>query len=185
MPKANSVFINCPFDFGYQSLFDAMVFAVYDCGFKPRCALELDDAGQVRVEKIYRLIFDCQFGIHDISRTELDATTKLPRFNMPFELGLFLGARRFGSKKQSRKISLILDKEPFRFQKFISDIAGQDIRSHYGKPERIVRVIRDWLQTASRKSLKPIACGKAKLDVKSLTFADYRWLVESWLRVNA
>jgi hypothetical protein len=50
-----SVFINCPFDDGYRPLFRATVFAVYDCGFNPRCALEVYDSGQVRIEKIMRL----------------------------------------------------------------------------------------------------------------------------------
>ena len=28
-----------------------MVFAVHDCGFIPRCALEEDDASQIRIDK--------------------------------------------------------------------------------------------------------------------------------------
>ena len=52
--------------------------------------------------------------IHDISRTELDKKTSLPRFNMPFELGLFLGAKKFGAFDQSKKRTLILDKKKHR-----------------------------------------------------------------------
>jgi hypothetical protein len=46
MPRsyANSVFVNCPFDPAYRPLFEAVVFATYDCGFYPRCALEVDDS---------------------------------------------------------------------------------------------------------------------------------------------
>jgi transcription initiation factor TFIIIB Brf1 subunit/transcription initiation factor TFIIB len=57
--------------------------------------LEVSDASQVRIEKIAGIIAACKFGIHDISRTELDPTTHLPRFNMPLELGLFLGREAF------------------------------------------------------------------------------------------
>ena len=64
-----SVFVNCPFDAGYVRLFDAIVFALLDCGFTPRCALEIDAAGLVRFEKILQLVKGCRFGIHDISRT--------------------------------------------------------------------------------------------------------------------
>jgi hypothetical protein len=32
----NSVFINCPFDRAYRPLFEAVVFAAYDCGFYSR-----------------------------------------------------------------------------------------------------------------------------------------------------
>lgn len=91
----NNVFINCPFDSAYKPLFDAIVFAVYDCGFITRCALEEDDASEVRIDQIYNIIADCRYGIHDISRTELDEDSGLPRFNMPLELGIFLGAKKF------------------------------------------------------------------------------------------
>jgi len=50
------VFINCPFDDGYRQLFEATIFSVFDCGYIPRCALEVYDSGQVRIEKIFKLI---------------------------------------------------------------------------------------------------------------------------------
>ena len=56
----------------------------------------MDDGGQTRIDKLYGLIEACRYGIHDLSRTELDATPRLPRFNMPLELGIFLGAKRYG-----------------------------------------------------------------------------------------
>ena len=49
--------------------------------------------------KIYGLIEECRYGIHDLSRTKLDEINALPRFNMPIELGLFLGAMRYGRKE--------------------------------------------------------------------------------------
>ena len=48
----DNVFINCPFDLAYKPLLDAIVFAVHDCGFVARCALEEGDASQVRIDKI-------------------------------------------------------------------------------------------------------------------------------------
>src|SRR5436309_3664590 len=119
MPRtrpASAVFLNVPFDADYRPLFEALVFAVTDCAFVPRCALEASDGGHVRVEKIAHIITACNFGVHDISRTELDKKSRLPRFNMPFELGLFLGAKRFGTGRQKRKSTLILDRERYRFQ---------------------------------------------------------------------
>ena len=76
-----------------------MVFTVLRCGFTPRCALEVIDGGSTRISKIENLIEECPLGIHDISRTELDAANALPRFNMPLELGLFL--RASGAKMRS------------------------------------------------------------------------------------
>ena len=111
------VFINCPFDDEYQPLFRALVFAVMDCGFFPRCALERDDGSETRIEKIRRIIGESEFGLHDISRTELDAVNGLPRFNMPLELGIYLGARYFG-RPHGGMACVIFDRERYRHQKF-------------------------------------------------------------------
>ena len=120
------VFINCPFDDAYLPLFRAITFVIRACDYQARCALEAMDAGEIRMAKILRLIRGCRFGIHDISRTTLDPVSNLPRFNMPLELGLFLGAAHYGNSTQRRKQTLVLDVERFRYQKFLSDIAGQD-----------------------------------------------------------
>lgn len=143
------VFLNVPFDKKYRRLLDALVFAVHDCGYIARSAQEVEDSGEVRVEKIYRLISECRYGIHDISRAGVDRSTGLARFNMPLELGLFLGARKFGSALDRTKRSLVLDRAPYRYQKFCSDIAGQDIRSHADDPSRAIRGVRDWLSNFS------------------------------------
>jgi len=199
----NSIFLNCPFDEAYKPIFDALVFAAFECGYTPRCALEVDDAGQVRIEKIMAIIRSCRLGVHDISRTELDAANQLPRFNMPFELGLFVGAARFGAGDQRRKICLILDRERYRFQKFISDIAGQDIAAHKDDPEEAIKALRKWFSSlpASRTSSKgalpggaavvkryrafqsdlPGILGGIELAADEVTFADYANIVSEWL----
>lgn len=51
-----SVFLNCPFDEAYQPVFRALVFGVEDCGLRVRSALEADNGGEVRIEKINRII---------------------------------------------------------------------------------------------------------------------------------
>ncbi len=112
----HNVFINCPFSDDFRPLFEGIVFAVVDCGFQPRCALEADDGGEVRVDKIARIIRECRFGVHDISVMEVDSGAGLARLNMAFELGLFLGARRFGGPKVRDKIALILDRDRYRYQ---------------------------------------------------------------------
>ena len=43
----------------------------------------------------------------------------------------------------TEKKFLILEKEQFRYQKVISDISGNDIKSHKNEPEQIIKVIRD------------------------------------------
>ncbi len=155
------VFINCPFDGKYLPLLRAIVFVLKACDYVPRCALEADSATEVRVEKILRIIGDCGLSIHDISRTQLDRSSKLPRFNMPFELGLFLGAAKLGSARHKAKGALILDVEPYRYQKYLSDIAGQDIRAHGNDPGAVIGHVRNWLNTHS--SANQVLPGKAAL----------------------
>lgn len=125
------------------------MFTVIDCGYSVRCALEAEDSGSTRIDRIYTLIDQSRFGIHDISRIQQDADSGLPRFNMPFELGVFLGARRYGSRLQQRKSCLVLEANRYEYQKFLSDIAGQDIRQHGNDPRHAVQAVRDWL-AASR-----------------------------------
>src|SRR5437868_3214960 len=152
-PRRDSVFVNCPFDPPFQSIFDAIVFAILRCGFAPRCALETDDASENRFAKIQKIIEECRYGIHDISRTETSGEPPLPRFNMPLELGVFLGAKRYGDDAQKRKRLLILDTERYRYQRFVSDIAGQDIHAHRNDPVEAIGAVTNWLRAQSRRTL--------------------------------
>jgi hypothetical protein len=199
--QPDHVFINCPFDAAYEPLFNAIVFGVYSASFKPRCAWEESDASRPRLDKIMAMIRECRFGIHDISRTELDSGTGLPRFNMPFELGLFLGCKGYGGRGQTKKSCLVFDRELYRYQQFLSDIAGQDITPHGGDPERALRAVRDWLRTASGKSnipggdalveryrafqvALPAICRKFQYEHQNLIFADRTTMIVVWLSEN-
>ena len=66
------IFVNCLFDQTDKPIFDALVFAAFDCGYVPRCALEINDAGQIRIDKILAMVRSCRLGVHDLSRTELE-----------------------------------------------------------------------------------------------------------------
>ena len=197
-----SVFVNCPFDPTYRPLFEAVVFAIYDCGFFPRCALESEDGTTVRIDKINQIISECRLAVHDISCTGLDRATRLPRFNMPLELGVFLGAESFGGEQHGRKAAVILDVERYRYQKYVSDIAGQDIRAHRRRPAEAIRHVRDFLcsfcapgellpggehvaeRHASFRRDLPDACGALHLRAGRLTFRDLVNLVVGWMRLN-
>ena len=201
-PYASSVFVNCPFTSDYSSLFRALVFAVVDCGFNPRCAQEEIDGGAVRIQKIERIIEGCKFGIHDLSNQELDSDTGLPRFNMPFELGLFLGAKRYGTGNQKNKQLIILDKEPYRYQQSLSDISGQDIDSHGGDIEQLIKRVRNWLNSkTSRKSIPgarhvfaryqkfekecPDICLALRFDIEDIPYNDLLETIAEWQAQNA
>ena len=150
---ARSVFINCPFDTEYKPLLQALLFTILDCGFEARIASEDADSGQARIDKILRLVEECRFSIHDISRMEPLAKAELPRFNMAFELGLDLGCRKFGRERLRGKQCLVLEKERYRYQRVLSDLSGNDIRAHGGDPQRLVLEVRSWLRVATRMRL--------------------------------
>ena len=203
-----NVFINCPFDDSYTPIFNAVVFAVHNLGFRPRCALESSNAGQIRLSKIMDIINDCKYSIHDLSRTELDALTGLPRFNMPLELGLDLGCKRFGSRGHKEKISLVMDIESHRYEKFISDIKGQDVYPHGGDVQQVINVVRNWLRyeldyrivkiPSGQKIFQrygnfqaslPALCYKLNWNPKQLPFPDFSgavatWAVATWIEQN-
>ncbi len=110
----------------------------------PRCAPQIDDAGQVRIEKILVIVRGCRVGVHNVSRTELAPAHQLPRYNIPFELGLFGGATRFRNLEKRRKVCLILDRERYRFERFISDISGQDIAARQSELDGTIQALRTW-----------------------------------------
>jgi len=160
MAKAKSsfednVFINCPFDKKYKQIFNAIVFTIHDAGFIARCSREVNDSGRTRLRSIISIIAECKYGIHDISRIEVNYKSRLPRFNMPFECGLFWGNLEYGSGKQKEKRILVLDSQSYRYQASLSDIAGQDIQSHTNDPTKVIDKIRTWLRTNSGRTNIP------------------------------
>lgn len=194
----DSVFINCPFDNEYQAHLRAIVFCVYRCGFYPISALSEDNALDNRLSKIQNLIEGCRYGIHDISRTQLNAAG-LPRFNMPFELGIFFGAKRFGDKVQKQKNGIVFESDRYSYQQYISDLNGVDVKSHGNNIDAIIRHIRNWLSTSSRRttipgyltiinhfkkfsSTLPEILVQAELDEVDLPFNDLCLIIEEYLK---
>ncbi|MBO0939423.1 hypothetical protein J2I47_22935 [Fibrella sp. HMF5335] len=119
------------------------------------------------------------------------------------ELGIFIGAHRFAPSKShnSRKKYIVMDSEPYRYQRFISDLGGQDIRAYGtnkdGQVEAVIQQVRDFLRTSSRRKLPgpdffhsryidfmtelPIICDAEHLDIQKLTYRDYLDCVLGWL----
>ena len=194
----NSVFINCPFDEDFKELLHAIIYTIYKCGFVPRSAMEEDNALNNRLSKIESIIEQCRFGIHDLSRTEINKSS-LPRFNMPFELGIFFGAKKFGNEHQKTKVALILEKQKYLYQQYISDLNGIDTQAHENNVEIVIKIVRNWLQISSgrktidghlrlindyqnfRNNLLPYAVQSVNLDLNDLSYNDYCLMVEASL----
>jgi len=194
---ARTVFVNCPFDDEYKELFEAIIFCIMSCGVLPRCAKESMNSDDVRINKIISIIQESKFGIHDLSRVEISADSLLPRFNMPLELGIFIGCQKYGGDIHRQKKYLIFDKEQYRFQKFISDISGQDIRGHNNKSELLISNIREWLAHVSKKTIPGAnfhigrynsfktelhtRCKKYEWDYDNLAYKEYLNLIEEFI----
>lgn len=119
---------------------------------------------------------------------------------MPLELGIFLGAKAFGNHEQKRKAGMVLDAEQYRYQRYISDIAGQDIRAHGGDISAAIRHVRNFLSTHTPESLilpgpdkiinryrqfralAPGTCEILHLDPGNLTFGDLTRLIRGYIK---
>jgi hypothetical protein len=139
-----NVFINCPFDREFAPCLAALVFTITACGYIARCALEDRDGAKIRFSKLAKLIGECRHSVHDLSRVELNIND-LPRFNMPFELGLVLGAKHFGTKAQRGKSALIMVRRQFVLSEYLSDLAGNDPAAHADDAREVVRIVSRYL----------------------------------------
>jgi|SRR6185312_7271209 len=166
MAFEQNVFINCPFDEEYFSLLRPIIFTIIYLGLKPRIALEALDAGEARLDKIIGLIRESKYSIHDISRIEARNAGELYRLNMPFELGIDFGCRKFGRGELKEKRSLVLEAERHRYKAALSDLSGADIESHDNNPYKGIEVVRNWL----KNTCKLQASGPAKI---SGAFTDF------------
>jgi hypothetical protein len=148
---SKKVFINCPFDNHFFPLLKSLLFTLIYLDFEPQIS-ETADCGQVRINRIKKLMKNSQYSIHDLSRMDALKKGELPRFNMPFECGMDFGFKLSGKKVMNKKKFLILEKKKYRYQKVISDISGNDIRSHKNNPENLIRATRDWFAINNTKA---------------------------------
>lgn len=196
----NSVFINCPFEPCYGDLFKAVFFTVIFCGFNPVCALDENDGG-LRIDKLKEKIEGCQYGIHDLSLIELDEDSQLPRFNMPFELGLDYGCKTYGELKLKKKNFLIFESSLHKLPVYLSDLAGCDPRCHNRHTGMEIREIRKWLNSSvaqigefrlpGENSIKeafdgflikfPSICTRMKVEVDSISHSDLLHAMKNWI----
>jgi hypothetical protein len=193
-----NVFINCAFDPSFLEMFRAIVYTVHDCGFIARCALEAGNKGGVRIDRILKIIEQCRYSIHDLSSIAITDDSPLPRFNMPYELGIFMGCKHFGELYQQKKDFLVLDSEPHRYKRLISDLSGYDFPSHNNDTNSIIANIRDWFSETTSKQLPgagyyqerysrflevlPLLCQSMHYTIEKLNFKDFYVLASAWIQ---
>jgi hypothetical protein len=142
-PPVN-VFLNIPYDARFEPLFLAYIAGLFTLGLAPRATLEIPGSTR-RLEKIVELIESCRYSVHDLSRVELDrAAPRVPRFNMPFELGLTVA--RFWKAETSRHDWFVCESRDRRLLKALSDLNGTDAYVHDGTIAGVLRELRNMFQ---------------------------------------
>jgi hypothetical protein len=116
--------------------------------------------------------------------------------------GVHLGARLFGTGRQTRKRALILEAEGHRYDQVLSDISGQDIEVHARKIDRAIACVRNWLSDHHPAGAPPLPGAKAllkdyrrfqrevvtilrkrRLDpLSKLSHSDYLFVVRDWIQ---
>ena len=134
--KAASVFLNIPYDSAFEKLFLAYIAGVSAFGLTPRAAVEVPFEKR-RLDRILSLISASQYSIHDLSRVQLDRfSPRVPRFNMPFELGLTVALSR---RSRARHRWIVCESKSHRLNKSLSDLDGTDPYIHDGTIRGVFR----------------------------------------------
>jgi len=128
--EPRSVFLNAPYDKAFEPLFLAYLVGLRGFGIVPRATIQIPSSGH-RINRIIDLIHCCDCSIHDLSRVELGPDS-VPKFNMPFELGL-----AYHHSLSGNHTCFIFEADHKRFEKSLGDLKGVDIYQHAGKPENL------------------------------------------------
>ena len=181
-----------------------MLFTLVYVGLVPRLASENSDSLEQRIEKILRLIKECRYSIHDLSRLKAEKAKEFFRLNMPFELGIDYGCRRIANNHLRTKRSLILESKRYDIQKALSDLNGVDIKSHNNNPALTVRALQHWfIETVGLKNIdspsviwdkfnefnhdfykRRKAQGYSKDDLKMMPIPQYIRFITQWVGAN-
>jgi hypothetical protein len=140
------VFINLRFDRRGEGLYLALIAGLVGLGLNPRCVLEVPRSRD-RLHRIFDLIRGCAYSIHDLSCVSLATAGpfRVPRFNMPFELGLAVALTLAQQERPSRPVHewAVFECRPYRLVHSLSDLNGYDQYTHGGTPAGILEVLGD------------------------------------------
>jgi hypothetical protein len=112
-------------------------------GLAPRSVLQIDENGDGRLPRLYRLIKQCGASVHDLSYPNKDL-----RYNMPFELGIAFSMTR----EYRGKIIYVFEGKRFDVRKTLTDIAQFDPRCHQMKGALALEGIYDCFTSPSRSN---------------------------------
>jgi hypothetical protein len=108
--------------------------------------LEVPSGSQNRLDRIYGLIASCGASIHDLSRVAVSGPLRVPRFNMPFELGL-----AYAIGREQAHSFFVFEEQSHRLQASLSDFNGFDPHIHEGTQDGILRCVLDCFGTQGQQ----------------------------------
>lgn len=154
-----NVFINCPFDKNrIDKYLKPMFFCLVTNGLTPKIALESQDSGQLRIDKIVDLMKSSKYSIHDLSLLKLKrGAMEYARMNMPYKLGIDYGLRNSGQELYEQKKFLVLGNKRYEYMKALSDISGFDIQNYNNSTEKLFECMHPWLSSLQLQRIVPPA----------------------------
>jgi hypothetical protein len=140
--RAGDVFLNIPFAPTHEFLYIALVAGLTALRLNPRCVLEIPPQ-QHRLQRLFDHIRGCAFSIHDLSHVKLSPGkgSRVPRFNMPFELGIAVAIALAEQQTKDQHQFRIFEAQPFRLQKSLSDVLGHDPYVHRGSADGVLEAV--------------------------------------------
>ena len=96
----------------------------------PRSAREWGGECDLRLPRLHRLLSNCRYSVHDVSRLRGDGPDHLARMNMPLELGFAIAFHyeRNGSRREHTWWCMCSG--GYIYKQAISDLEGIDIEPH-------------------------------------------------------
>ncbi|MEW6775966.1 MAG: hypothetical protein AB1405_06715 [Bdellovibrionota bacterium] len=142
--------MNVPYDAEYEPIFLALIAGLVTLGFRPRAGLEFSRGNEERLRRIWKLLQESDYSIHDLSRVTPSKSkdgANYPRFNMPFEAGLGVACKYITKGKHG---IVFLEARGYRLDKTSSDLKAFDPHIHEEKPSRVLEILRDIFHRKTR-----------------------------------
>ncbi len=148
VPRTDSVFLNLPFEPDYEPVFVGFIVGLVTVGLIPRSVVELDENGDGRMLRLFRLMKECRISIHDLSYRGAEF-----RYNMPFELGVAYAL----SRNNPDAIILVFEATKRDLLKTLTDLRHFDPKIHRMDGKKVLATIYDTF--VSRDLPKPEDAG--------------------------
>jgi hypothetical protein len=108
-----------------------------------------------RLKRIFDLIRSCEYSIHDLSAVRLSrGPFRVPRFNMPFELGL---AAAVSLSTNGRHKFRVMDAVPHRVTQSLSDLGGYDAFVHRRTAAGVFEAVADMFASLKNPPVKDVS----------------------------